>query len=189
MTAGVEKFHLRRALVVTQVALCLVLLVGALLFVRTLRNLMTTEAGFRADGVVAVDLDLGLAKYPKGAASGRLSGSARSAGGHSGSDFGGRSPAHSGKRRRMEQQHRARCQPRRVQSGKESFFNRVGVGYFRTMGIGVIAGREFNDRDSLSGPKVAIVNEVFARKFLRHHERGGPHLPPGGRSGKTRAAI
>jgi hypothetical protein len=33
------------------------------------------------------------------------------------------------------------------------------------MGIGVIAGREFNDRDTLSAPKIAIVNEVFARKF------------------------
>ena len=51
-------------------------------------------------------------------------------------------------------------------SGKESFFNRVGPDYFRTMGTQLIAGREFNERDNLSAPKVALVNEVFAKKFF-----------------------
>ena len=50
--------------------------------------------------------------------------------------------------------------------GKESFFNRVSPGYFRTMGTALVAGRDFDDRDTLSSPKVAIVNEVFARKFF-----------------------
>src|SRR5207247_14342 len=45
-------------------------------------------------------------------------------------------------------------------------FNRVGPGYFRTMGTPLIAGRDFNDRDTLSSPKVVIVNEEFARKFF-----------------------
>ncbi|MCI0620120.1 MAG: ABC transporter permease [Acidobacteria bacterium] len=51
-------------------------------------------------------------------------------------------------------------------SGKESYFNRVGPGYFRTMGTPLIAGRDFNDSDTLSSPKVAIVNELFASKFF-----------------------
>jgi putative ABC transport system permease protein len=51
-------------------------------------------------------------------------------------------------------------------SGKEAFFNRASPGYFRTMGTRLLAGREFNDRDTLSSPKVAIVNEMFARKFF-----------------------
>lgn len=53
-----ERFGMRRALVVAQVALSLVLVVGALLFVRSLRNLMTLDAGFAQDGLVIASLDL-----------------------------------------------------------------------------------------------------------------------------------
>ena len=55
---------MRRALVVAQVALSLVLVVGALLFVRSLRNLMTLDAGFRQDGILVVNLDLRRAGVP-----------------------------------------------------------------------------------------------------------------------------
>jgi predicted permease len=54
VTAGREHFGLRRMLVTTQVALSLVLLFGALLFVRSFRNLLTTDPGFRAEGLLAV---------------------------------------------------------------------------------------------------------------------------------------
>lgn len=165
MTAGRERFSLRRALVATQVALSLVLLVGALLFVRSLRNLLTTEAGFNAEGVMTVGTDFGKASYPKerrlgvyrelhdrlAALPGVISVAQTMFTPVSGSGWNNdigpdRSPA--------------------AASGKSSWFNRVGPGYFRTLGTRLIAGREFDDRDTLSSPKVAIVNEVFARKFL-----------------------
>src|SRR5207244_12167784 len=57
MTASRERFGLRRMLVVSQVALSLVLLVGALLFVRSLRNLVTLNAGFQQDGIVVTQVD------------------------------------------------------------------------------------------------------------------------------------
>ena len=44
-------------------------------------------------------------------------------------------------------------------------YNEVGAGYFKTMGIPLISGREFTRADSLKAPKVAIVNEAFAKKF------------------------
>jgi hypothetical protein len=59
-----ERFGLRRTLVVVQVALSLVLVVGALLFVRSLRNLTTIDAGFRQDGLVVVNLDMRKAGVP-----------------------------------------------------------------------------------------------------------------------------
>ena len=46
-----------------------------------------------------------------------------------------------------------------------SRYNVIGPGYFKTMGIPLLAGREFSRRDRLGAPKVAIVNEAFARKF------------------------
>src|SRR5881398_3111916 len=57
MTAGRERFRFQRVLVASQVALSLVLLAGALLFARSLRNLMTRNPGFQQNGVVAADLD------------------------------------------------------------------------------------------------------------------------------------
>ncbi len=165
VTAGRERFSMRRALVATQVALSLVLLVGALLFARTLHNLVTTEAGFKPEGVLTVNVDFKGAQYPTerrqavyrelheqlGACPGVISAAQVWFTPISGSgwdnDIGpdGTTAA---------------------ASGKEAFFNRIGAGYFRTMGTGVIAGREFDDRDTLAAPKVAIVNELFARKFF-----------------------
>ena len=46
-----------------------------------------------------------------------------------------------------------------------SMFNHIGPDYFRTLGIALIAGREFEASDSLGAPKVAIVSEGFAKKF------------------------
>ncbi len=43
--------------------------------------------------------------------------------------------------------------------------NRVGPGYFRTLGMQILAGREFSDADANSAPKVAVVNEAFVKKF------------------------
>lgn len=164
-TAGRERFSLRRSLVSLQVALSLVLLVGALLFVRSLQNLLTTQAGFNAEGILTVNLDFAQAQYPKeqrqevyrqlhdrlaalpGVVSAAQVWFTPVSGSGWNNDVG---PDGS----------------RAAASGKQSFFNRVGPGYFKTMGTRLIAGREFNGRDNLTAPKVAIVNEVFARKFF-----------------------
>jgi putative ABC transport system permease protein len=57
LTAARERFGLRRARVVTQVALSLVLLGGALLFVRSFHNLLTVDTGFRQEGILKADFD------------------------------------------------------------------------------------------------------------------------------------
>ncbi|MEI6246299.1 MAG: ABC transporter permease, partial [Acidobacteriota bacterium] len=54
-----------------------------------------------------------------------------------------------------------------------SRFNEIGAGYFKTMGVPLIAGREFSPSDSKGGPKVAIVNEAFAKKFNLGHDAVG----------------
>jgi predicted permease len=50
---------------------------------------------------------------------------------------------------------------------EDTLFNRCGPGYFRTMGTAFVAGRDFNEHDDLTAPKVAIVNEAFAKKIFQ----------------------
>jgi putative ABC transport system permease protein len=56
LAGGREHFSLRRGLVVSQVAFSLVLLVGAILFVRTLKNILSVDAGFHTAGIMEADL-------------------------------------------------------------------------------------------------------------------------------------
>jgi predicted permease len=58
-------------------------------------------------------------------------------------------------------------------------FNEVGPAYFRTMGVPMLAGREFTESDSLKAPKVAIVNQAFAKKFNLGRNAVGKHLGSG----------
>ncbi|MCW5981566.1 MAG: ABC transporter permease [Bryobacteraceae bacterium] len=164
-TAGRERFALRRSLVTGQIALSFVLLVGALLFARSLANLMTTHPGFQAEGALAVNLDLRRAEYSKdrlpavfrdvqerlAALPGVTSAAQAAIVPVSGSGWNGKvgvdgAPAEG--------------------SASISNFNRVAPGYFRAMGTRLIAGRDFDDGDRLSSPAVAIVNQEFARRFF-----------------------
>jgi predicted permease len=60
-------------------------------------------------------------------------------------------------------------------------YNEVGPGFFRTMGASLLAGREFSETDAIGRPKVAIVNEAFARKFNLGRAPVGKHMATGGR--------
>lgn len=165
VTAGPERFGIRRALVATQVALSLVLLVGALLFIRSLNNLLTADAGFRPEGALSVHIDFSKAPYPKERRlivyrelTDRLS---SLPGVSSVAQVGSTPVSGSGWDELVGPDGTTAAG-----SGKQGFFNRAAPGYFRTMGTRLLAGREFDRRDTLSSPKVAIVNEMFARKFF-----------------------
>jgi predicted permease len=60
-----------------------------------------------------------------------------------------------------------------------SNYNEVGSGYFRTLGIPLLTGREFESRDDLGTPKVAIVNETFVEKFNLGHDAVGKRMQVG----------
>jgi predicted permease len=60
-----------------------------------------------------------------------------------------------------------------------SRFNQVGPGYFRTMGISLLAGREFTPADTVGSPKVVVVNEAFAEKFGLGREAVGSRMANG----------
>jgi len=62
-------------------------------------------------------------------------------------------------------------------------FNGVGPGYFRTMGIPLVAGREFTRADASGTPRVAIVNQAFVKKFKLGDTPLGKHFGTGGGPG------
>jgi predicted permease len=70
-----------------------------------------------------------------------------------------------------------------------SQYNEVGAGYFRTMGIPLIAGREFTPRDGPGAPKVAIVNEAFAKKFKLGRDAVGKRMGQDGENEKLDTEI
>ena len=161
-----ERFTVRRALVIVQVALSLVLVVGGLLFGGSLRNLTTLDPGFQKDGLLVVNLDFRRADVPAeqrgdrynrivqrlGALPGVTSAAQVYILPVSGSVWNNRIVVDG-----------------RVQQPIVNV-NAVGPGYFKTMGTSIVAGREFSSRDTAQSPKVAIVNELFAKTFLANKD-------------------
>ncbi len=68
-----------------------------------------------------------------------------------------------------------------------SRYNEIGAGYFRTLGVPLVAGREFTRADATGAPKVAIVNEAFAKKFNLGRTAVGKRI--GDRDGKLDTEI
>ena len=71
-------------------------------------------------------------------------------------------------------------------SGAQSNINVVGSGFFRTLGMPLIAGREFARSDNTSAPKVVMINEAFAKKFFPGQNPLGRHVGGGGRGGNAK---
>lgn len=167
-SVGRERFGLRRALVVTQVAMSMVLLVGAFLFVRSFQNLLHQDPGFRQEGILAVDLDFTQLNIPveqRNAFKQQMADRMQSLPGVEAaaaldivplSGNGWNEDVHFD------------------DAGKDVHeivdFNRTSPGYFRTMEIAMLQGRDFGPENTLNSPAVAIVNETFVRKVLKQQD-------------------
>jgi len=177
---GRERFSLRRILVVSQVALSVVLLMGALLFVRSLRNLTTLNIGFQQTGMLVTSVDFTRLHIPDE----RFTEYKRdivkhvqaipgveSAAGAMLVPFGG-----------MTWNDDVLLEGSDTDAGVV-WINYLGAGYFRTIGTPLLAGRDFDDSDTTTSVKVAIVNQAFARKILKGADPLGKrfriHEPPG----------
>ena len=161
-TPGRDRFLLRRALVVSQVALSLVLLTGALLFVRTFQNLVTTNAGFQQDNVLVANIDFSPLKLPaenQMAFKQQLIEHMQAVPGvTSVAEILVVPMSHGGWDDNID----ITDGPQR----EDVTFNRVSPNYFRTMETPLLAGRDFNPTDTPTSPRVAIVSEAFARKYF-----------------------
>lgn len=158
--------HVSRFLVVSQVAVALVLSVGAGLFLRTLQNMRTFDVGFRPEHVLQVSIDPRTAGYGEsewlslyeqllarveaipGVASAALTVNGL---------FGGSSTSRTitveGYQARPEEKLGAR-------------FSYVSPGYLETVGKTLVLGRDLTERDREGAPEAALINEAMARRFF-----------------------
>ena len=173
MTAGREHFRLQRILVASQVALSVVLLAGALLFTRSLQNLMTRNPGFEQNRVLVANLDtsplnLSLERGPS--LEQNLLERIRALPGVAAAAASERSPVGNSSSNDWV------LDAKGEHPNGASWEDYISPGYFETMEIPVIAGRDFSRDDNATSPKVAIVNQTFVQKFL-----GGTTHPIGER--------
>jgi putative ABC transport system permease protein len=159
--ASREKFGLRRALVVMQIALSLVLVAGALLFTGTLRNLLTMNAGFQQNGILVVSADfraVPMAKDQRVQYAEQIAERMRALPGVDDAALNDVTPI-AGDNWNQE-----------VVIGGQTKgdvrLNRVSEHYFKTMGMPLVIGRDFGEQDQPNSPKVAVVNEMFAAKYF-----------------------
>jgi predicted permease len=165
-----------KSLVVAQVALSLLLLVGAGLFLRTLYKLKNLDAGFRRAGVVTMRVNPGATVYQGArlanlwqeilAGVERLPG-ARSASLSSLTPIGGIDS--------VERVEVAGFTPS-TQRDQEVRLNQVSPGFFQTFGIGLLQGRAFTGNDNETAPKVALLNESAARFYFGDRNPVGEQL-------------
>jgi len=178
--AGSSRGPLAKVLVVLQVALSLVLLVGAGLFVRALMNLRNVETGFNKENVIRLRVDPSSAGYKEDT---RLENLYRQIEQRVSALPGVRAASFSGFTFNEGTWNNAIW----VQGYPEGHrdidvhHNAVGDGYFVAMGIPVLAGRTFGAQDSATSPKVGVIGETTARTLFpagspigKHYGRGGP---------------
>ncbi len=169
-----ESLGLRRALVVVQVALSLVLVVGALLFVRSFNNLLAAPLGFQQKNVLGVDVLLPGAAARAGSGHGvpaRRGGAAARAA--------GRGERRRDERRAAERQYHEERRVARWGTARargQSLFARVTPGYFDTLRMPLVAGRDITARDVVNTPDPSPwSNETFVRQVAGGKE---PPRPP-----------
>jgi predicted permease len=193
--SGPSRLMLSNALVVTQVALSLVLLIGTGLFVRSLRQLHDIDSGFRADNTLVVTIDPSRNGY-KGQRLRdfyeRLRPGVENLPGVQSVSLAEVTPLAG-----MRWNGGVSVEGYQWKDDEKKYvdMNAVGPKYFETVGIPLLQGREFRDEDnppySLDppekftpgveppeppGPRVAIINETFAKRFFEGRNPIGMHL-------------
>ena len=164
-TQGRSRFGLRRILVVSQIALSLTLLVGALLFARSLNNLAKLDPGFRRDGILVADIDFTARHLPNEARvafSDELLRRVRAILGVDAAATAAIVPL-SGDGMAHDVLMGDTGEPEG--DTPVAAFNYVSPDFFETLQTPFLAGRDFDEHDRAGAPNVAIVNESFIKKL------------------------
>jgi putative ABC transport system permease protein len=180
---GDRRRAMSNSLVVVQVALSLVLIVGAGLFVRSFATLSSLDLGLDTGHVLSVGVDATKSAEDPGQRRllfERLVAAASAVPGAAGATL-SLVPPMSGMG--WNDMFEMPGQPRsdRFDRNRLAFLNAVTPRFFETYGTAIRAGRDFDVRDRAGALPVAIVNEAFAKKFLKGPSRLGQFVLPSGR--------
>jgi len=178
--AGIVSAHLRKALVVVQVGLSLLLLIASLLFVRSLSNLQKLDPGFRVDHLITFSIDPTLNAYSTDKTFAFYRGLKDRLLGLPGVESLGYSTM------RLlagdEWDSSIKVEGYHAEQGEliNPHFNSVSSDYFSTLKTALLSGRDFTTRDAADAPQVCIVNESFVKKYFPDGLAVGRHIGMGG---------
>ncbi len=195
VVAGSGGVRFRKALVVTQVMLSVLLLIGAGLFIRSLRNLHLTDLGMRADNLLAFSVDPSIGGYSPERTQQfyqQLVDRMKAQAGVSGMAFAAMAVLEGNQ---WDSTMTVAGYEAKPGESMNPYCNAVSPGYFRTMGVPFIAGRDFDQRDAMVIPppdpnapgastfRVAIVNQSFAKHYYGEASPIGRRIGFGGDPG------
>jgi putative ABC transport system permease protein len=178
--AGARRQRFRRMLVVTEIGLTLVLVVAAALLVQTVVRLERQDPGFRADHLLLAHVFIPPARYPDPDAISRFCDA-----------FGERVRALPGVRDASVTTSYPPSLPwrqvftvpgspvSRTEDVPVTRFAAVDVRYIQTLGLSLLAGRDFAESDTAASPPVAVVNEEFVRRYFPGRDPIGRVIQPG----------
>jgi predicted permease len=178
---GAARHHIRRGLVVAEVALALILVIGAGLLLRTVANLTNVDAGFDRSRLVTFSMALPVASYPQPPARAalyqRLLDKLRTVPGiQAASAMSGLPPDRPLNANDTDIDNYTA--PPEGPFENVDYYQNVMTDYFETMGIPIVAGRPFRASDAASTGMVAVVNETLVNTFWKGQNPIGQRLRP-----------
>jgi predicted permease len=162
---GPSRFSIAKTLVVAQIALSLVMVIGAGLLVTTWQQLVAIDPGFRSDGVLLTSVNTRPARLPRnqlGPTYTRILDDLRAMPGVVSASAAWVPPFTANSRLAIDVAGFTPAMP----GDAVVRLNQISDGYFRTLRTPLLAGRDFGPTDVPTSPSVAIVNEALARKFF-----------------------
>ena len=188
VAGGGAQVNLRKVLVSAQVALSLLLLIAAGLFARTLKNLRGVSPGFAVDNVLSMKMDPTLSGYTPERAKNFYKD--LTAGMNATPGVASAAMAMVPLLSFDEWDETITIEGYSAKPGEDMgpWTNYISPGYFATLQIPVLEGRDFTIRDEVGAPAVAIVNQSFARHFFGRGNPIGRRIGEGGDAG-TKADI
>jgi predicted permease len=176
IVGGGAHVRVRKALVAAQVMLSLLLLIGAGLFIRSLRNLRDMGPGFRAGNLVAFDVDPSLNGYKSDQSKQFFRQLSAELGAVPGVTSVGLAAERILENNEWDNWMTIEGYHPKSTEVPDPFMNSISPGYFTTLAVPVLAGRDFTVQDTQmqqhgdkpedTEPRVAIVNEKFAKRFF-----------------------